>query len=260
MDCAPGRLAASAGNQRGSHCPRYFRGTLAVEHTSIHAFVQHQREEKWLGQIAEQIETATELKLPDRRVSIILNREVFEGLNKKRQGEYTRALVQWLAETLPGLAKGTHQLIAPSLLRDKPPITVEIDVDDFLDGLRPICVSAMLPGDAATRAAPQVEQILKSKLPKLSKARADYKILLVELPTRDTSEKAIINMIKNSGTFAPTLEGINYVVVAKTITAGGAGTAWYFAYDTPSYELGEIGCVTWSDRPTLAALDCESNG
>jgi hypothetical protein len=218
---------------------------LAVEHTRIHAFEGHQREEKWISQIGAQLEGAAELHSPGRRFSIIFYRDVFDDLNQKKRREYTQALIPWFKEKLPSLSIGIHRLAVPSLLPGKKPVEVEIEVDDFLDGLRPLSVSGMLPGDTTKRAAPQVDKVLATKLPKLSNSVADRKVLLVELPTMDTSTSLIIDLIKASTYYATQLNRIDYVVVAKTHTDQATGSAWFFAYDTRGYELGEVGCVTW---------------
>lgn len=218
---------------------------LAIEHTRIHAFKDHQLEEKWIGQVGAQIEAAQELRFPGRRFSIIFERDLFDDLNEQKRGQYTRALIAWIAGELPGLPLGRHRLTAPRLLPKKEPMEFEVQVDESLDGLPPVSVFGMLPGDATKRSAPQVEDALREKLPKLIAAQADRKVLLVELPTRDTSQSLIIDLMKNSSTHAGQLKRIDFVVPAKTHNDNGTGFAWFFAYDTKTFELGDIGYVTW---------------
>lgn len=219
---------------------------LAIEHTSIYAFEGHQREEKWLGQVSLAIETAPELRFPGRRFSITFNRDLFDNLNERKREEYVRALIPWLAGEFTDLPSGRHHLTAPALLSKKGPIEFEVQVDEWPTGLPPVSVSGMLPQDAIKRAAPQVEKTLKEKLPKLIDTEADRKLLLVELPTLDTSLSLIIDLIKNSSNYAGRLKNIDFVVAAKTRkdqTTGGS--AWFFAYDTQTYELGGVGYVRW---------------
>ncbi len=218
---------------------------LAIEHTAIHAFENHQREEKWIGQLGAELEGAAELHFPGRRFSIIFNRDVFDDLDEKKRGDYTQALKAWFAKKLPSLSMGIHHLEVPEgLLPGKKSSKVEIEVDGFLEGLRPVNVCARLPEDATKRAEPQVDKVLNEKLPKLSNSAADRKVLLVELPTIDTSPGQIIDLMKSS-TNAAQLKRIDFVVVAKTLKDQATGSAWFFAYDTRSYELGEVGRVTW---------------
>jgi hypothetical protein len=181
-------------------------GKLAIEHTRVHTFEGHQREEIWMGQVAAQVESAPELQSPGRRLSIIFNRDLFDDLNDRKRGEYTKALIAWLAEQFRCLSLGSHRLTTPQLLPNKKPIEIEVQVDESLDDPRPISVSGMLPEDAAKRAVPQVERALKKKLTKLIDAQADSKVLLVELPTVDTSTSLIIELIKNSSIYATRLE------------------------------------------------------
>ena len=176
---------------------------------------------------------------------IIFKRDVFDDLNEKKREKYADALISWFAKELPGLPVGIHRLVIPSLLPSKRPFEIEIEVDDFIAGLCPVHVGGMLPEDATKRAVPQIEQALSAKLPKLSNAKADRKVLVIELPTLDTSPSQIVDLIKTSSKYAAQLACIDFVVLAKTLMEQGTGFAWFFAYDTRDYGLGEIGYVTW---------------
>jgi len=216
---------------------------LAIEHTSIYAYDQQQREEDWMSKMAAKIEAAPELQLPGRRLSITFKRDLFDDLNQKKREEYTDGLISWLAKELPDISLGIHRRVIPSLLAGKKPIEIEIELDDFIVGLRPVHVGGMLPEDAIRRAIPQIEHALSAKLPKLSKAKADRKVLLIELPTLDTSPSQILDLIQEW--YAAQLGSIDFVVLAKTIAVQANGVVWFFAYDTRNYELGDIGYVTW---------------
>src|SRR5580700_8699763 len=48
------------------------QGTLAVEHTRIYAFLGHQSEERWLADVAAEVESAAVLQSPGREYDIIL--------------------------------------------------------------------------------------------------------------------------------------------------------------------------------------------
>ncbi len=125
-------------------------------------------------------------------------------------------------------------------------IEIEVQVGEPLDGYEPIHTSGILPDDARKRAVPQVERALRDKLPKLVAAHAEHRILLIELPTIDTSTTVIIDLIRHSPEYAADLASIDFIVLAKSHQNDGAGSVWFFGYDTRVYDLNDaIGCVSW---------------
>jgi hypothetical protein len=93
-----------------------------------------------------------------------------------------------------------------------------------------------------------VARALSTKLSKLVSANASRRVLLIELPTIDTSYTLIAQIIQDSSDRAPDIAKIDFVVLAKTHTDGAKGSAWFFSHDTKTFELGDVGHVTWQHR------------
>jgi hypothetical protein len=127
------------------------QGTLAVEHTRIYAFLGHQSEERWLADVAAEVESATVLQSPGREYDIILPREAFEGLNDEMRRSFTTSLIEWLSCELKQLSPRQHSLTSPALPPKTEAVEITIRVDDVPLGSELIRVSVMLPNDAKTR-------------------------------------------------------------------------------------------------------------
>jgi hypothetical protein len=218
--------------------------TLAIEHTRIYAFDGHQADERRLAELAMQIESAAELLSPGREYRIILPKEVFEELDARKRCTYARSLIEWLSRELKLLSLGERKLMTPALPPKTRGVELSVVVDEAPAGSESIRISGMLPDSARARAVPQVTRALECKLPKLKAAVADNRVLLIELPTIDTSPTLIADVIISSE-YADDLRAIDFVVLAKTVTNNGGGSAWFFAHDTKDYVLGDIGHVTW---------------
>ena len=231
-----GNVEAIARNSSGS--------TLAIEHTRVYAFEGHQTDERRLAELAEQIESAAELLSPGREFRIIFPRDVFEELDARKRRAYARSLVEWLSRELKLLSLGERTLMTPALRPKTKGVEITVVVDEAPAGSESIHVSGMLPGNATERAVPQVTGALERKLPKLKAAVADSRVLLIELPTVDTSCTLIAHIIKSSE-YVDDLRAIDFVVLAKTVIDNGSGSAWLFTYDTEDYVLGNIGHLTW---------------
>ncbi len=221
------------------------QGTLAIEHTRIYAFRGHQNAERWLADVAAEVESAPALQSPGREYDIILPTEAFKGLNEKKRRSFTSSLIEWLLCELKQLSPGEHRLVSPALPPKTEAVEITIRVDDVPLGSELIRVSGMLPNDAKTRALPQVDKALASKFTKLKTTNAQSRVLLIELPTLDTIPSLIAETIQQSPEYAHDLQAINFVVLAKTFEEAGKGTGWFFAYDTTSYALRDVGHLTW---------------
>jgi hypothetical protein len=212
---------------------------LAIEHTRVFAFEGHQLEEALLRPIATRLEAEPGLDLPDRRFDVHFYPGFANGLPRRLRQTFSDQLARWVVSLLPSLAvrPEIYRLPVPALLPKAPSFILDVTVSDRHESVRPISVGGWLP--SGQRLTASVEKALETKLPKLKAALADYRILLVDIPTFDGQGQAIQEIGNLSAAF-PTLGEVSNIVIAETVGLEVYRSARFFAYDTVGYDLVEV--------------------
>lgn len=216
---------------------------LAIEHTRIFSFEGHQLQEALLRSIAERIEAEPGLDVPGHRFEIVFHPGFLDGLQRSYATQYSNALAIWATRVLPQLAPRaeSYQLQVPPLLQgEELGLKIDVTVSERIAGLRPVSVGGMLPADSERRIVPLVRKALEEKLPKLAATAAESRILLLELPTIDTSDSQIIGIIRDSQSSYAELTAVDHIVFARTFNSEADPWAWFFAYEVGTYRLADV--------------------
>lgn len=217
---------------------------LAVEHTRIFAFEDHRRQEELLRPVADRLEAEPGLDVPSCRFEINFYPGFIDGLQRRLRQPYADALARWAACTLPQLRMRpeVYRLQVPFLLQGYALETyIDVTVTERVDGIRPVAVGGWLPEDPQ-RMVPLIRKALSDKLPKLAAAEAEFRILLLDLPTLD-SEWQLIEAVRNVHDSHATLARIDHVVTAQTFGFKDFHFVRFFAYRTGTYELVDVSRV-----------------
>jgi hypothetical protein len=214
---------------------------LAVEHTRIFAFADHRRQEELLRPIAQRLEAEGGLDVAGRHFDITFYPGFLDGLPRRVRQPYADALARWAVYTLPKLPlrREVYRLQVPPLLQGTALGTnIDVTLTERIDGIRPVVVGGRLPDDPQ-RMVPLIRKALSDKLPKLAAAEAEYRILLLDLPTLD-SDRQIIDVVREPHGTHPALAHVDYLVTAYTFGFETYHFVRFFAYRVGTYDLVDV--------------------
>ena len=214
--------------------------TVAVEHSRIFAFVDHQYQEALLRPAANQIEGLAGLDIPNKRFEVTFRPYVLSRLEKSQRANFTTELGLWAENELPLLPvqRQPHTLSTPKFTMSGLSVTLDVVVSERQPGMKPVSVGGYPPSNS-DRTAVLVEKALRDKLPKLTNANVNIRVLLLELPTLDSEWR----IVKEAGALAsryPLLQLVHYLVVAKTFGSPGF---IFLVFKTTDLELDEVFAV-----------------
>ena len=214
---------------------------LAVEHTRIFAFEDQREQEILLQPIVESLEA---VRLPGE-VSKFFQlhfRTDFMGRTlRKHRAVVLLELSEWAARELPRLEPRDHfehELSIPVTLPDNRKVSIEVGVEvwDRTPVARPIHVGGILP--SGNRLEPLVRKALSEKLPKLARADADARFLMIEQPRFTDSDNAVVKVILGVAADFPLLTKIHGIVFAKTYLLG-ENVVYFSVWDVETKEWSE---------------------
>jgi hypothetical protein len=203
---------------------------LAIEHTRVFAFDGHMQQEEVLRPIAECLE-AVRLPATDRRwIQIRLQPHFVGRLLQKHQILVRDELTTWAALTLPAIPPQfgliRHFLIPIPLPNGKRPgIGIDVEVWPDMDVQPRIVVSGWLP--QGRRLDSQVKHPLRNKLEKLTRAEADVRFLMIDIPSHTDSDASVADVIREIRPEFPLLDEIDGIVFAMTFGLKAEGYALF---------------------------------
>ena len=214
---------------------------LAVEHTRLFAFEEHKRQEELLRPIATCLEAEARLHGLNRRFDLLFRPDFLGKLPQRSRTLVKDGLISWAVMNLPALGVGTCQELEVPICLPKGKtwkIHLRVGVSRHIPPARPVCVSGCLPEDPK-RLLPIIHKALAGKLKKLVDAKADQRILLLELPTLD-SERKVICQIRDMADRFPLLHRIDQIVIAKTFGYQSDNVVYCYAWDVAAEKWSEF--------------------
>jgi site-specific recombinase XerD len=217
---------------------------LAVEHTRLFAFEDHQEQEALLRPVAEALEAEPRLHLSGRRFDFHFYPPFLGKLLGSRLPLVQQKLCAWAVDTLPGLppCERPYEFQVPIQIPNgkKPKVAVDVEVSERDESMRPVSVGGYLPIDRA-RLLPLVRKALADKLPKLADTDAELRVLLLDLPHFSNSFSEVMNRIRELASQFPLLEKISHIVVAYTLAYQSERWVRFFVWEWGA------GAEDWSD-------------
>jgi integrase len=214
---------------------------VAVEHTRIFAFADHQRQEKLLQPVVEAMEGEAGLDLPDRRFDLFFHPHFLEKALLRHRDRVCEALLAWACETLPRLPSPCRRLLrvpVPLPSGKTGQVRVEVAVSARAGRIAPVSVTGYLPEDPR-RLHPVVRKALSDKLPKLVEAEADQRVLLLEVPITDGPVKVMQTVLELAENF-PQLARVNRIAAADTFAFRSHGHLVFWIWDFAGDDWAEI--------------------
>ena len=214
---------------------------LAIEHTRLFAFEGHKRQEELFRPIAECLEAEAQLHDLNRRFDLLFRPDFLGNLPRRSRTLVKDGLVSWAVMNLPALGVGTCQELDVTISLPKGKrwkIRIRVEVSERVPHRRPVCVGGCLPGDPK-RLLPIIQKALTGKLNKLVDAKADQRILLLELPTLD-SQREVIEEIRGLAVRFPLLCRVDQIVIAKTFGYQLENVVYFHAWDAAAEKWSEF--------------------
>jgi hypothetical protein len=192
---------------------------LAIEHTRVFSFAGHREQEKVLQPLAEYLEA---LELPcgtEKKFWVRFSANFIGKFLNRNRARVLEELAGFIRATFPTLVPRDHppysfevEIPVPNR-QPSPTVRLEVEVWERNFGTRPISVNGYIP--PLSSLLTMVTQAIEDKFPKLLKAPARLRFLMVELPDLSPSDVAVLEAMCNVRP-EPSSWGIDAVVFART--------------------------------------------
>jgi len=230
---------------------------LAVEHTRIGAFEKHQENEIDLGPIAERLLAAPALDTPGRAYHLSFYPGFLSKLLRRFRSYVPEELAAWACGALPELPARrkpySFSVPIPVPGGKSPRVQVDVEVSERNESIRPVSVGGFLP-DEPQRLRPVLDRAFAGKLPKLAKAAADRRLLILEKRTTD-AESAVLATALAAAESRRAWSKVDWLVVADAFVFETEGIVWLDVWDVKA----DAWCEFWkieivADSTALAVL------
>jgi hypothetical protein len=227
---------------------------LAIEHTRVFAFEQQREQELLLQPIVECLEAVELPGQSDKYFQLHFQTNFMGRTLRKYRSIVLQELPRWAARELPRLKPRdnfVHALSIPIELpgSKKVGIDVEVEVWENVPVARKIHVDGVLP--SGNRLEPEMRRALSEKLPKLVRADAHERFLMIEQPRSTDSDNALLEIIRNVAAEFPLLPEIHGIVFAKT----------YLLHEKLAYfNIWDVQTRQWSEHLKASIAEATTGG
>ena len=222
------------------------RRSLAIEHTLIEPFVGERDDLAQFWPAFEKIQEDRSLSVPDR----ITNINVPVGTLKNRKGKAGEVIVDgihdWLKSNMNLFPDGWSDQTCAVALSGKAPLNVILTVEVI--STPEFSAFKIARQQVKTDLNKVVEKALSMKLPKLIRAEADKRILMLERQHGNLFPQQILDEIEKLRLSMPDLGHVDDIWLVETIAYEREGILFFYRYDSNSKLTGQISAVNGNVR------------